>query len=153
MPNYHDIEIRFVRKAILNKQDDVLRITHVGENSLRLIYTEWSDDGPTVDIMTYKTNQLIAYLYRVFWLLGLDEDPFESVQFFVPGYPSFIIPIRVVKENASHLLDLVVATCSEWPRVGASSSTGAGVGPNLLFVRRPDQPANSPNNGHGANGL
>ena len=109
-----------MRNPSSGKRDDVLKITYSGNNSIRLIYTEWSDDGAVVDIMNFKVNQMITYLYRVFWLLGLDEDPFQSVQFFIPGYPSTLLHTAAVKQNTPHLLELIISTCSDWPISGTT---------------------------------
>lgn len=124
MPARHTISIRFLRQLATGfasgspSSDDVLTVTKLGENSVRLVYTEASGDGRTIDIMQFTYQQFIAYLYRVFWLLGLDEDPFKSVQFFIPGYPTVLIEIKSLQANVNVLLELVMSTCFAWPAIG-----------------------------------
>ena len=124
MPQHHDILIRFLRKgagglARANPAtDDTLRISKLGENSVRTIYMEKSSDGTVIDTSTMNYQGLMAYLYRVFYLLGLDEDPFASVQFFIPGYPTILIEVATLRANVHALMELVMSTCWSWPAVG-----------------------------------
>lgn len=121
MPRYHEICLRFIRvdSRNMSSTDDVLRIQRIAENSYRVVYTERSGDGSYIDIMTLSNQTLLAYLYRIFWLLGLDEDPFESVQLFVPGYPTCLVKTANVKANVPNLLDIIITNCWNWPTVGA----------------------------------
>ncbi len=98
--------------------DDTLRISKLGENSVRTIYIEKSGDGAVIDTSLMNYQGLMAYLYRVFYLLGLDEDPFASVQFFIPGYPTILIEVATLHANVNTLMELVMSTCWSWPAVG-----------------------------------
>jgi hypothetical protein len=124
MPQHHDILIRFLRKgaggqARMNPAtDDTLRIVKLGENSIRTIYIEKSSDGTVIDTSTTTYQGLLAYLYRVFYLLGLDEDPFASVQFFIPGYPTILVEVATLHANVHTLMELVMSTCWSWPSIG-----------------------------------
>ena len=79
---------------------------------------EKSNDGTVIDTSTMNYQGLMAYLYRVFYLLGLDEDPFASVQFFIPGYPTILIEVATLHANVHALMELVMSTCWSWPAVG-----------------------------------
>ena len=120
MPQHHDIQLRFLRRGQPrhSSSDDILRVIKLGENSVRVIYTEVSQDGRIVDVQIMNYAQMTAYLYRIFWLLGLDDDPFESVQFFLPGYPTVLLRVESVKAHVNHLMELMVTTCWSWPAVG-----------------------------------
>lgn len=124
MPQHHDIQLRFLRKgagghARANPAtDDTLRISKLGENSVRTIYIETSADGAIIDTSVMNYQGLMAYLYRVFYMLGLDEDPFASVQFFIPGYPTILIEVATLHANIHTLMELVMSTCWSWPAVG-----------------------------------
>jgi hypothetical protein len=139
MPAHHAITIRFIRVQANGfadgypSSDDVLNVTKLGENSVRLVYTENSSDGKVIDVMQFTYQQFIAYLYRAFWLLGLDDDPFKSVQFFIPGYPTVLIDVKSLQQHVNVLLELVMSTCFAWPAIGRAS---------LPAVRNPEQPAN-----------
>jgi hypothetical protein len=134
MPTHHQIALRFVRKGerpgstTQPSEDDVLRVVKLGENSVRVIYTERSVDGSTIDTMQFTYSQFIAYLHRVFWLLSMDEDPFESVNIALPGHPIVIVRIETLQKNVPHLLELFMNTCYTWPAVGRAEAADAGRG-------------------------
>jgi hypothetical protein len=131
MPTYHPIQIRFIRQvrgsyADANpNRDDILTITRIGENSLRLSYTEKSEDGVITDIMNYSQQQTMSYMYRLLWLLSMDSDPFQSVQFFLPGYPTFLVLSSAIQRNVPQILDIVFSVCLSWPTVGQQRSETA----------------------------
>jgi hypothetical protein len=128
MPHHHQVQIRFIRRRPSGEaetdhsRDDILLISRVSENSLRLSYTEKNEDGSVVDIMNYTHQQAISYLYRVLWFLGLDEDPFQSVQFFLPGYPTSLILVKNVKPIIPQLLESVYSVFQMWPAIGVDRS-------------------------------
>ena len=123
-PQQHSITLRFIRRTPTGladtnpANDDILRITKLGENNLRVIYTERSEAGPQIDVMTYSYATCIAYLYRVFWLLGLDEDPFQSVQLGIPGYPTCLVQVAELRQNLQHIMELMMNSCIAWPTSG-----------------------------------
>lgn len=98
--------------------DDSLRIVKLGENSVRIVYTERGEDGVTVDTAQFSYHQLLGYLYRVFWLLGLDDDPFDYVNLALPGYPVILLKVADIKQNLPHILELMINTCHAWPAIG-----------------------------------
>ena len=124
MPTPHQIQIRFIRQVRGSyaepnpHRDDILTITRQGDNSLRLVYTERSEDDPVIDVMNYTHQQTMSYMYRVLWLLTMDNDPFASVQFFIPGYPTFLITTNSIMNNSSQLLDIIFSACLSWPTAG-----------------------------------
>jgi hypothetical protein len=124
-PAHHAIVLRFIRRTTSGladtdpNHDDILRVTKLGENTLRVVYTERSErNTPMIDVMTQTYAVFIAYLYRVFWLLGLDEDPFQSVQVSVPGYPTCLIQVSELRQNLQYLMELIMNSCIAWPASG-----------------------------------
>jgi len=116
MPRYNEIQVRFLRRLETDpRKDDILRINRTGENAYRVIYTEKSGGDTVVDIMNYTNQQLLAYLYRMLWLVGIDEDPFQSIQVFVPGYPTCLFHVGTLKQNVAPILDLIISSCWNWP--------------------------------------
>jgi hypothetical protein len=115
--NFH-----LIRRADLNRrsgnQDDTIKITKLGENSVRVVYTEKTDDGSTTDVMTFSYHQLLCYLHRAFILLSLDDDPFQSMQVILPGYPMSLIPVAEIKKHIPMMLELVMSVCLTWPSQG-----------------------------------
>jgi len=135
MPRYREAQIRFIRRknnggAETNPlRDDVLRISRLGVNAVRVVYTERTDDAPVVDVLTCNNYSLLSYLYRLFWLTTLDEDPFKSVQFFIPGFPTFLLEVATLKQHVPYILELVISLCWNWPTIGANRSLSPVGGP------------------------
>jgi hypothetical protein len=123
MPTYNPIVIYFIRRPQPGRtdsvpdRDDCLRLERLGENNIRVIYTERSTDGPIVDTTTMTYQKLTHYLYRTFWMLTVSEDPFHSVQVMIPGYPSFTLTVEFVKTFSTIIVDLILTTCWQWPTV------------------------------------
>lgn len=122
---HHKIELRFLRKktsssdgAAPASEDDVLEIFKLGENSVRIVYTE--NDGTAIqkDVFHCNYQQALTYVYRAFMLLSLDDDPFLSVQIHAPGYPCALIFVKKIKENMTMIMELLATTCWNWPAVG-----------------------------------
>jgi hypothetical protein len=131
MPQYHHIEIKFVRSDTSSTvEDDILKIVKLGENSVRAIYTEKSTDGTMIDTMLMTYSQLMAYMCRIFMLLGLDCDPFMKVNISIPGYPIVIVKVTTLQQNLQHILELLMSTCQTWPVIGRvthlTGATGEG---------------------------
>jgi hypothetical protein len=126
MPSHRTIELRFLREGENDRgahTDDIIKIVKLGENSVRVVYHEHSVGGHTIDTMMFNYGQLIGYLYRVFWLLGVDDDPFKSVQLFIPGMPSILISVATLQKNVGHILEMLLNTCYSWPHVGRDLPT------------------------------
>ena len=124
MPLTHAIQIRFLRRTPNGAMernsalDDLLTIQKLGENSLRVTYTERTEDGVLSDTTTMTYQKMLHYVSRILWLLGLDSDPFHSVQVMIPGYPTVLVLVARIQEQAMMVLDLLVNTCWHWPTVG-----------------------------------
>lgn len=121
MPNHHSIQLRFIRETRddvddAEQNDDLLRIAHQQDNLLRFTYSERIDE-PVDDTHTFTHQDAVSYLYRLFWITGIDEDPFRSVQFFIPGFPSFLLSVSAVKQNMNSILDLFFSVFRSWPAV------------------------------------
>jgi hypothetical protein len=123
MPTTHAIQIRFLRRTPNGAMernsalDDLLTIQKLGENTLRVTYTERTEDGTLSDMTTMTYQKMLHYVSRILWLLGLDSDPFHSVQVMIPGYPTVLVLVARIQEQAMMILDLLVNTCWHWPTV------------------------------------
>jgi len=119
------ITMRFIRKMRSGQadpdpqNDDQLQVIKLGENSVRAIYTEMQAGDAMVDISIMNYIQLNVYIYRIFWLLGIDDDPFKSVQIFVTGYPSILIEVAKLQQFVPHLMDMLAHTYVAWPSRGS----------------------------------
>jgi len=121
MLNHHKIQLRFIREtreADDAQRDDILNIVHQQDNLLRFTYSERSDDDSIeTDTNTFTHQDAVSYLYRMFWITSIDEDPFRSVQFFIPGFPTFLMSVAAVKQNMNNILDLFFSVFRAWPAV------------------------------------
>ena len=123
MPAYHEIHIRFIRRregGIPETNpllDDILRVSKLGENNLRVTYTERTDDGVLCDSMLMGYQRFLHYVSRLLWLLSVDVDPFQNIQLIIPGYPMVLIPVSTVSQNMAIILDILMTTCWQWPTV------------------------------------
>jgi len=155
---YNPISLRFLRKTTSGtadpdpRTDDQLRIIKLGENVVRVIYTEVQDGSSMVDVNTLNYQQLNAYLCRVFWLCALDDDPFKSVQLFIPGYPTVLLEVKKLQPIIPQILELLASTYSTWPQIGrivdntaATSASAASSAPALSALSAPAAPAAPPN--------
>ena len=133
MPRHNPMNFHLIRRADLNRrsgaQDDTIKITKLGENSVRVVYTEKTDDGLTTDVMTFTYHQLLCYLHRAFFLLSLDDDPFQSMQVVLPGYPMSLIPVAEIKKHMPMILELVMSVCLTWPAQGLPQPLPQSQGP------------------------
>jgi hypothetical protein len=117
----HPIIVRILRKDHTEQMpefDDTIMIKKLTENRLRVTYTEKSGDEPIVDISYMGYQQFMIYMHRVLFLLVIDNDPFLSVQFMMPGYPSTLVTIPNLKERMTPLLEILWSTCVNWPTTG-----------------------------------
>ena len=124
---HNDIIIYFMRHKDISRRstDDVLTIKKMSENHVKAIYKEWNNGGkPVIDIQIINYQQLFAYLWRVFWMVGIDEDPFVDVQFIVPGYPNIIVSVNKLHANLTPIMELLMSTCWSWPTKGRLITPG-----------------------------
>ena len=156
MPRHRSIQIRFIRRGSNDPaRDDILKISKVGENSLRIVYTEKNEYDLFTDYLHVNYTQMLAYVCRTITLLTLDEDPFQSVQIFIPGYPTVMFNVTALKEHTGYILELITSTLWNWPIISkyeedvthtSSHSVGPTVTPESLLVRSPEEPADTSEN-------
>ena len=150
MPRHRTIQIRFIRRGPADpSRDDILIVTKLGDNSLRVVYTEKNHYDSFTDLLTITYAQLVSYIYRTIQLLTLDEDPFQSVQFFVPGYPTLLLGVDKLKENTGNILEMISFTMLNWPTIGREENARSSDHsiPDSLLVGGPQETADAANNG------
>ena len=117
----HPIILRILRKDHTEQMpefDDRITITKLTENRLKVVYVEKSGDEPIVDVSYMGYQQFMIYMHRILYLLIVDNDPFLSVQFMMPGYPSTLVTIPNLKERTIPLLEILWSVCVNWPSTG-----------------------------------
>lgn len=150
MPRHRPLQFRFLRKGANDpSRDDTLKISKHGENSVRLVYTEKNGDDPYTDILHLNYTQVMSYIHKVITLLALDEDPFQSMQFFIPGYPSLLLGVNTLHQHTNYILDMISQTLWNWPTVGreeecSTSSHTITQTDSLASIGSPEQPPNTP---------
>ena len=149
MPRQRCIQMRFIRRGSNDPdRDDILKVTKLGENSLRIVYTEKNEYDSFTDYLQVNYNQFISYIYRMITLLTLDEDPFQSVQFFIPGYPTLLISVATLKVQTPYILEMIISTLWNWPNIGQEETgTISSHAVQSLLVGSPEQTADTPDNG------
>ena len=89
------IRLRFQRDYENSSNDDIIRITYIGERKVSVSYSYYADDAKATRQVMDRT-QLTNYLSSMFCLVTADIDPFEVVQFDMPLIPSFcLLPNRL----------------------------------------------------------
>lgn len=155
MPRHRSIQLRFIRRGSTDPdRDDILKVTKLGENSLRLVYTEKNQYDLFTDFLHLNYTQFLAYLYRTITLLTLDEDPFQSVQFFIPGYPTLLLSVSTLKQQTGYILEIITSTLWNWPAIGREETghTSSHEVHESLSVGSPEEAADTTDNGDGSDG-
>lgn len=104
------------------RRDDALKVERLGENNLRVSYTERTEDGTLVDVSMMCYQKFFHYVQRLFHMLTTDEDPFYSVQIMVPGYPASLMKVADLKANLYTVLDTLITTCWQWPSISRGAA-------------------------------
>jgi hypothetical protein len=156
MPRHRSIQIRFIRRGSNDPaRDDILKIEKIGENSLRIVYIEKNDYDLFSDYLHVNYTQMLAYVCRTITLMTLDEDPFQSVQFFIPGYPTVLLNVAGIKEHTGYILELITSTLWNWPIISrytedtshtSTHSVTPAPAPSSLLVRGPEEPTDTTDN-------
>jgi hypothetical protein len=147
------IQIRFIRRGSISpSSDDILKLTKMNENTVRISYTEKNEYDAFIDYLTVNYTQVIAYIYRTITLLTLDEDPFQSVQFFVPGYPTLLVGVDKLKEQTGYILEMISSTLLNWPLIGFEQGPDTRTSTHALLttVGSPQETTDATNNNNGA---
>jgi hypothetical protein len=111
------IQINFIRKGQSIEADDVMRIraSDVNQNLYRV---EYEDRTVTIRNRLVATeNEVLDYLYAVFALLPIDDDPFEAVQITCPTFPSVLLRVKDLGRAAvqSAVTTIIKTTMRNWP--------------------------------------
>lgn len=125
---FNPITIRILRRCHTEQRpefDDKITIQKLTENRLKVTYVEKSGLEPIVDISYMGYHQFLTYMYRVFYLLAIDDDPFLSLQLMIPGYPSTLVTIPSLKWQTPHLLELLSSALYTWPHASTQQQNNS----------------------------
>ena len=91
------IVIHIIRKLVTSTTDDVIEIYKSDENLFAVSYID-RDSRLRYSFDAYP-DQILRYLYSVFGMLRIDEEPFESVQITLPAHPPINVKIASLSES------------------------------------------------------
>lgn len=79
------------RKRDSKIPNDVIVITQVCGHTFNVVYV----DGHCKCRQSFQTDYqgITDYFYNLFNLLEMDDEPFDNIQFHLPGYPSILMNI------------------------------------------------------------
>lgn len=120
MKQYREIKVHFLREGQPSTSDDLLVVRKIGENTVRVQYTENFGNSKVSEYIILNYNQYLHYMYRLLNLLTLDDDPFQSVQFMIPSYPSILFNVSHIQAKMNTIFEWLGNTCTNWPRIAKS---------------------------------
>lgn len=110
-PNF---SIRILRNKVPS-QDNTVTIWYLSENSFSITFRD--PDVSMSHDMTYTADGVRTYIRSLTVLLRNDSDPFHSIQFLFPGFPTFLYSMDqfYMTRTLSGILDLLDLTMASWP--------------------------------------
>lgn len=116
------IVIHIIRKLVTSTTDDVIEIYKSGDNLFAVSYID-RDSRLRYSFDAYS-DQILRYLYSVFGMLRIDEEPFESVQITLPAHPPINVKIASLSENRIETFMRPLKWClRNWVRSSTTSFT------------------------------
>jgi hypothetical protein len=115
-------QIRIIRKVDTdNPQDDIITIYKKGENEYSMSYLDPMTAGHSGKKMLLRglnKDTILTRLSQTFRIMGLDSEPFESIQLLLPSYPCVLLPVNKLDSYTRDLVyDMVESTMQKWPVV------------------------------------
>lgn len=93
------IVVHLTRSKQDASQDDVIKIRPSKQND-RLLNVYYNDRESEKNYSFDDTwDNVVTYLERIFAILPYDSDPFYSVQFTLPAYPSVMIRVHDLPDD------------------------------------------------------
>jgi hypothetical protein len=112
------ILIYLTRPDKTSKSDDVIKIRPSEENEHLLNVLYLDKDSKKNYTFDDSWENIVVYLQRILKVLPYDSDPFRSVQFTLPAYPSVMIKVddlEYEKEFIATLFDMMKSIVYDWP--------------------------------------
>jgi hypothetical protein len=115
---FEPIALRFVRKNYEEDKDDIVKIRKSGSK-----YSYSYKDGdsipyPKARVCHLTRDELMKMLSNTLRLLSIDEEPFKSVQLFVPNMPvTLLSPKNLTAQTRELIYDTIDMTLDNWPSV------------------------------------
>ena len=112
--NTKKITLRFIRDMNNSKRDDILTILPTEDFNIMEMKFE-DNDGNFISKTRITETDLHNYFTAVLPLLKNDADPYKSVQFFFPQFPSVLINTSDLNDYLnSNIMKMVETTYNGW---------------------------------------
>ena len=117
------IVIHIIRKLVTSTTDDVIEIyKNASEDNLFAVSYIDRDSRLRYSFDAYP-DQILRYLYSVFGMLRIDEEPFESVQITLPAHPPINVKIASLSESRIETFMRPLKWClRNWVRSSTAAS-------------------------------
>ena len=111
------ITILLIRDVNNKKPDDTIVITPVANNVLiKYKDTNTVNDVPMKDYIILENSYLSSYIKNVGYMFLTDTEPFESIQFNFPGFPTFLATRESLSDidTQNNLVEIAELVRSAW---------------------------------------
>lgn len=99
-------------------KDDLIKITPSSDNE-RLLTVFYKDKDSNKNYSFDDTwDNVLVYLKRILMVLPFDSDPFYSVQFTLPAYPSVMIRVEDILDDdvfIETVFEMMKSVVNGWP--------------------------------------
>ena len=107
------VSIFLIRKetpqnSISTQEDDTVSIRRE-DNNLRVTYTDKQNGVKTQASLLLTNTSLGAYIRNLGYLCMVDDEPFRSIQFNFPGFPSFMATPKTLKDTDTQAMLVEIA--------------------------------------------
>jgi hypothetical protein len=112
------ILIYLTRPDKTSKSDDIIKIRPSEDNERLLNVLYLDKDSKKNYTFDDSWDNVVLYLQRILTVLPYDSDPFKSVQFTLPAYPSVMIKVEDLEYEEKYLatvFDMMKSVVNGWP--------------------------------------
>jgi hypothetical protein len=107
------VSIFLIRKetpqnSISTQEDDTVSIRRE-DNNLRVTYNDKQNGIKTQASLLLTNTSLGAYIRNLGYLCMVDDEPFRSIQFNFPGFPSFMATPKSLKDTDTQAMLVEIA--------------------------------------------
>ena len=110
-----NISIRMIRKNGVPTNDDLVKITRVGDNKFCMKYTYGDTDKKVPYQIILDDRMLLRWMRIVIRLLEKDSDPFASLQLDFSVMPSVMFHVEDLDSAYNTILDALEFHIDNWP--------------------------------------
>jgi hypothetical protein len=120
-PKY--IRIYFNRDDKFENSDSLKVTPLIDLNQFSISYTIAACDSSTRQKIEYnfvlERDELLGYIDTLLTFVKFDSEPFDKIQFDIPGFPTILVKydnIQNVKEGILNSIKMLLKTSESWPK-------------------------------------